>query len=362
MKILHITKYFDNFGGIETLTRSICNQLSKKYKKIDILSFSINRKKNYIIKNKYRIINCYSNFVLRSTPFSFGMIKFLKSNVSKYDIVHITIPNPWPTILIALLSGKIKVLYVSWGSDIVKQKLLKIFFNFFQRKLLKKAKKIICLSQNYVNYSQDLKNFKNKILIVPPVIKSIKKENKKKSNKIRILSVGRLVSYKGYKCLIDAASILPKNYTFNLIGDGPEKNMLKKYIDNLKLNNRFFIHTNTNENKKNNFLKNSDLFCFTSNTRAESFGISLLEAINYSLPVVVSDNKGSGMQDMIVDGYNGYNFKNNSPEDLKNKILKATKSKKKLLILSKNSKKLFKKRFDNIKIKNKILEIYKGTI
>ena len=136
---------------------------------------------------------------------------------------------------------------------------------------------------------------------------------------------------------------------------------LKKYIKYYKLNNRFFIHKNVTENKKNNFLKNSDLFCFTSNTRAESFGISLLEAINYSLPVIVSDNKGSGMQDMVVEGYNGYNFKNNSPEDLKNKILKATKNQKRLSILSKNSKKLFKKRFDNIKIKNKIFEIYNST-
>lgn len=361
MKILHITKYFNNFGGIETLTRSICNQLSKKYKKIDILTFSTDNKKSYLLKNKYRVISCYSNIVLRSTPFSFSMFRFLKNNISKYDIIHITVPNPWPTILIAILSKKINVLYVSWGSDIIKQKSLKIIFNFFQRRLLKKAKKIICLSQNYVNYSTDLKDFKNKVLIVPPIIKSVKKERKKKSNKIRIISVGRLVSYKGYKCLIEAANILPKNYIFNLVGDGPEKETLKKYIKYYKLNNRFFIHKNVTENKKNNFLKNSDLFCFTSNTRAESFGISLLEAINYSLPVIVSDNKGSGMQDMIVGGYNGYNFKNNSPEDLKNKILKATKNQKRLSILSKNSKKLFKKRFDNIKIKNKIFEIYNST-
>jgi glycosyltransferase involved in cell wall biosynthesis len=361
VKILHITKYFNNFGGIETLTKSMCDQLSKKYKKIDVLTFSIDKKKKILFKKKYRIINCYSNIVLRSTPFSFSMFRFLKSNISKYDIIHIAVPNPWPTILIAMLSKRINVLYVSWGSDIIKQKALKVFFNFFQKKLLKKAKKIICLSQNYVNHSEDLKNYKNKILIVPPIIKSVKKEKRKKSNKIRIISVGRLVSYKGYKCLVDAANILPKNYIFNLIGDGPEKESLKKYIKNYKLNDRFFIHKNLNEIKKNDFLRNSDLFCFTSNTRAESFGISLLEAINYSLPVVVSDNKGSGMQDMIVDGFNGYNFKNNSPEDLKNKILKATKNKRRLSTFSKNSKKLFKKRFDNLKIKNKILEVYNSA-
>ena len=143
MRIINITKYFNNFGGIETLTRSICNQLSKKYKKIDILSFSPHNKKNQYIKNKYKIINCTSNFVLSSTPFSLSMFCFLKNNINKYDIVHITVPNPWPTILIALFSKKINLLYISWGSDIIKQKLLKVIFNFFQKKLLKKEQEVL---------------------------------------------------------------------------------------------------------------------------------------------------------------------------------------------------------------------------
>ena len=37
------------------------------------------------------------------------------------------------------------------------------------------------------------------------------------------------------------------------------------------------------------------------------------------------------------------------------------KVKKRLSVLSKNSKKLFKKRFNNIKIKNKIFEIYSSA-
>lgn len=358
MKILHITKYFNNYGGIEALTHSMCEQLTKKYKHIDVLSFTQKKKKIFHIKKKYRVISCHSDLVIRSTPFSLSMYEYLKKNIHKYDIVHITVPNPWPTIVIAMFIKKVRVLYISWGSDIVKQKLLKKVFNFFQKKLLKKAKKIICLSQNYVNYSHDLKNFRKKIIIIPPIIKKIGNIKKKRSKKIRILSVGRLVAYKGYKNLIEAASMLPKNYIFNLVGDGPEKELLKKYIKSYKIENRFFIHTKVNENKKHNFLKNSDLFCFTSNTRAESFGISLLEAINYSLPVVVSDNKGSGMQDMIVNNYNGFNFKNNCPEDLKQKILNSTKDRRTLLTLSRNSKRLFKKRFYNKNIRNKIFKVY----
>ena len=46
-----------------------------------------------------------------------------------------------------------------------------------------------------------------------------------------------------------------------------------------------------------------------SNTRAESFGISILEAISCGLPLVISNVKGSGMNDMIVNNVNGLKFK-----------------------------------------------------
>ena len=45
-----------------------------------------------------------------------------------------------------------------------------------------------------------------------------------------------------------------------------------------------------------------------STSRAESFGISILEAISNSLPLIISRVKGSGMNDMIINKFNGYKF------------------------------------------------------
>ena len=360
MKILHITKYFNSHGGIEALTRSICDQLIKKYRKIDVLSFSNKLDKKIKEKNKIKIINCKTNFNFRSTPISVQMFNFLNYEIDKYDLVHITVPNPWPTILLSLLNKKPKNIIVSWGSDIIDQKFLKKIFIPFQNNLLKNAKQILCLSKNYVNHSNDLKKFKNKIVIIPPIIKSInfKKKYTKKKTKISILSVGRLVPYKGFEQLVETAMSLPDNFTFNIIGEGPLKDDLQRKITENNLSKKVKLHANVNDKRKNKFFKNADIFCFPSNTRAESFGIALLEAINYSLPVIVSNNKGSGMQDMIVDNYNGYSFKNNSVLDLKKKILKLANDKKKLKLFSVNSKKLFNNRFADKKIKNKIFKIY----
>ena len=349
MKILIITKYFSSYGGVEKLTHLICEELIKKFGNIDVLSFKKNSDKKIKLSKKINLINCKNNFVLNSAPFSIQMLKFLWSNIHKYDVVHLFVPNPWPTLIINLLNHKCKNLIISWCSDIVDQKISKKIFLPFQNRLLKNSKKIICLSKNYVKFSKDLDKFRNKIVIIPPIIKPVKlKKNyifKKNNSIINILTVGRLVEYKGFHVLIKAGVKLPKNYKITIVGDGPLKEKLQNLINYYDLKNKISIRTNINEEDKKLFFKKADIFCFPSITRAESFGISLLEAINYSLPVIVSNNKGSGMKDMIVNNYNGYTFRNHSSNDLNKKIIKLSENPKNLIKFSKNSKKLFYKRF-----------------
>ena len=56
MKILYITKYFPpEYGGIETLSKNLCDFFYKKNKKIDVISFS----KNNHISQKLIIIRYF---------------------------------------------------------------------------------------------------------------------------------------------------------------------------------------------------------------------------------------------------------------------------------------------------------------
>lgn len=357
MKILYITKYFPpEYGGIETLSKNLCDFFYKKNKKIEVICFS--KKKSYISQTNNYTVFFFKPFLnLFSTPISLSIVLFIINNYKKYDCIHVHTPNP--LIELVLIFLPVKKLIVSWGSDIISQEILKFFFKPIQYYLLKKSKKIISLSRNYYNYSKDLKKFKKKVVIIPPIIKKISyKPLVKKNSNINILMVGRLVDYKGYNIAIEAVNLLPKNYNLNIIGNGKNKRNILKHIQNLKLNERVKLLDKANDKLKAKYLKESSIFLMCSTSRAESFGISILEAISNSLPLIISNVKGSGMNDMIINKFNGYKFKNFSSEDCAKKIIKLCKTENKLNLFSKNSLKLFNDKFNKKKIEAKLNRIY----
>ena len=358
MKILYISKFFPpEHGGIETLSKNICDFFFDKKIDIEVISFS--KKKTYISKkNIYKVFYFKPFLSLFSAPISLGIIMYLFKNFRKYDYIHIHTPNP--LIELSLVFLPIKNLIVSWGSDIINQKILKFFFKPIQYILLKKSKKIICLSKNYLNYSQDLKSFKHKIIIIPPLIKkNLKKFNQFKSvKKINIVTVGRLVNYKGHNVAISAMKHLPSKFILTIIGDGVNKKKLLNQISDLYLKKRVRVLDKVNDKIKIKILKKSSVFLMCSTSRAESFGIAILEAISYGLPLIISNIKGSGMNDMIINNYNGYKFKNLSSFDCSTKILALAKNSKKLNLFGRNSLRIFNEKFSNKKIKTKLEKIY----
>ena len=322
-KILVITKYFPpEFGGIEILSKNMCDSLSKNNDnyQIDVLCFS--KFKSSVNKSEnYTIFRFKENFNFFSTPFSLKFIQYIIKYKDKYDIVHVFTPNPLPSILFAFI--KSKKLIVTWGSDIINQKIIKFFFKPFQYLFLKKVFKIICLSSIYRDSSKDLNDFYKKTVIIPPLVNNLSSSSIRNFSRenINLLSIGRLVDYKDYKTSILSLNLLPKNYYLTIVGSGIRRGYLENLIKKNSLEKRIKIKTNISEVEKDNLFKKSDIFLQSSNSRAESFGISILEAISNSMPLIISNVYGSGMNEMIEDGYNGFKFKKNDPNDCAKKIL-----------------------------------------
>ncbi|MFW1762594.1 glycosyltransferase family 4 protein [Acinetobacter calcoaceticus] len=104
-------------------------------------------------------------------------------------------------------------------------------------------------------------------------------------NKKIFLAVGRLRYVKGFDLLIQAWAEFCKkndNWTLRIVGSGEEEENLKALANKLEVMGRIeFIPATKNIDQ---FYKNASYLCVSS--RFEGFGMVILEALSYGLPVV----------------------------------------------------------------------------
>lgn len=110
----------------------------------------------------------------------------------------------------------------------------------------------------------------------------------KRNKNIKIVSVARLEWPKDFKTLIRAIGlVLKKNPRINLfiIGDGPQKNALKRYAESQNINQKVFFFGWQKDVYP--YLESADIFVLSS--ISEAFPRVILEAMSVGLPVVSTD-------------------------------------------------------------------------
>lgn len=139
-----------------------------------------------------------------------------------------------------------------------------------------------------------------------------------------VIFVGRLIREKNVDILIKAISLLKKDLPdikCLIIGDGPERDKLKKLTIDLKLTkNVKFVGFLSNHDDVVSYLKSSKVFVLPS--VREGFGIAALEANACGLPVVTVKHRMNAACEFVRSGENGFICKL-SAEDIAEKILEA---------------------------------------
>lgn len=129
-----------------------------------------------------------------------------------------------------------------------------------------------------------------------------------------IIAVGSLTKRKNHELLINAFSKISNefsNWTLTIFGEGNLKSSLTKQIENLNLTEKVFLRGITN-NIKEEFLKSS---IFIMPSLAEPWGMSMIEAMSYGLPIITTDC--SSIQKILVrDNIDGKIVANNSISNL----------------------------------------------
>lgn len=130
-----------------------------------------------------------------------------------------------------------------------------------------------------------------------------------------ILSVGRLVPWKGFRMLI---KIMPQltgiNQFFRLVivGDGPEYKILKTMIKNMGLDKKIYLVGKKNKEELAVYMAAADIFVL--NTGYEGFSHQILEAMSAGVPLVTTVVGGN--VEMVNQGENGFMVKYNDEFNL----------------------------------------------
>ena len=139
-----------------------------------------------------------------------------------------------------------------------------------------------------------------------PVISENKEALRKKLgiSGYTIVSVGRLVPWKGFSVLIDAMpeimQKIPSAHIF-IIGDGPENVGLKKNIEELHLDRSVTLLGKKPQKELFEYIKASDVFIL--NTAYEGFSHQLLEVMALGAPIITTPEGGNS--EIITDRDNG---------------------------------------------------------
>lgn len=316
MRVLHVGKFYPPYrGGIESHLEVLCQELRREVE-LQVVVASGDRRDVVEEVDGIEVTRVGTKLTLAGAPVCPGMVARIRE--SRADIVHLHLPNP-AAVLAYLASGHRGRLVVSYHSDVVRQRLLDAAFQPILRRLLDRCDAIIAATPDYVRSSPVLSRYRDRCRVIPygiPVEGFGRGEEgaarvRERFGPRLVVSVGRLVYYKGFEHLVEAMRSV--DGTLLIVGDGPLRGALEDRIRDLGLQERVILLGKVEDTAP--FYHAADVFVLASIARSEAFGIVQLEAMACGKPVV-NTNLDSGVPYVSRDGESGLTVPPSDPEAL----------------------------------------------
>lgn len=312
MKILQLGKFYPVEGGVEKVMYDLLVGLSEQGIPCDMLCASTGKDALQVDITPQNHIFCTKTLLKKyATMISPEMVSRLRKIAPEYDIIHVHHPDPMAALALRLSGYKGKVV-LHWHSDIVKQKKLLNFYMPLQNWLVRRADLIVGTSPVYIAASDHLAEVQEKCTYLPIGISAIdpRKEQveairRRYQGKKIIFSLGRLVHYKGYRYLVDAARYLDDSYVVLIGGTGVLRDELQRQIDDNGLTERVKLLGRVADEDLAAYYGACDVYCLSSIMKTEAFAIVQIEAMSCGKPVVSCNIEGSGVPWVNKDDYSG---------------------------------------------------------
>lgn len=319
MKILQISKFYAPVeGGIESVVRELVEGLNDADYPTDVLCANTTSRTDVThIQSGYTVTRASSLGKVLSTSLSPALIAHAQRLARHYDVIHVHLPDPMANLALAFARPTCKVV-VHWHSDIVNQRTALKLYAPLQRSLLRRADAIIATSPPYAKSSPWLREFAEKVAVIPIGIQdpcSSPAATPEKVHAIRsqygdrriIFALGRMTYYKGFDTLISASSCLPPDTVILIGGAGELLEPYRQRVVENGLQEKIHFLGRVSDDLLPSLFAASDVFCLPSTVRSEAFGVVLLEAMAAAKPIVACNIPGSGVPWVNRHGETGFN-------------------------------------------------------
>ncbi|MEG9211967.1 glycosyltransferase [Lactococcus lactis] len=312
-----------DIGGLQRVNTSVANELGKH---LSVKIYSLQNSKNEMETSVPVVYgesgNLEHQFVqmlkalnsiyrLTSSKNSLLVIKYQVKKLINYIKLHdvSTVVLSGPSILfVSEIKKKIPdlqcILWMHSTYEVYTEKYFIASKIQFTSSIVK-ADKIVCLTrEDKSKYS----NFNiNTTYINNPNIIYNDGESSSLNNKV-ISFVGSLnIEAKGLDYLIEISKHIPDDWVIKVAGEGKDQ----KVLERLKVNNVIFVGGLSGKDLEKHYL-NSSIFISTS--RWEGFGLVIIEAMSFGIPIVAFNTTGS--REILLDSKFGILVENGNTDQM----------------------------------------------
>lgn len=307
MRIVGIGKFYppEYHGGLESAVAALNAELVRRGCVVTCVVAAARGRGGVAEQDGVRVVRAGSLGTLLSQPLAPGLVPAVRREDA--DVVHLHHPNPLGDV--AALADRRRPLVVTQHSDVVRQRPLWPIYGPVVRAVFRRARFVVVASENYRRTSRELAGFDAKVRVIPygivverfaagpAVVERARALRAAWGARPVVLAVGRLVGYKGFDVLLEAAAGLEA--TTVVVGTGPEEARLRTLAPPGTV-----FAGRVSDADLPAYYHACDVFCLPSVTIAEAFGVVLLEAMACGRPLVTT-SLPTGVTAVNRDGVTG---------------------------------------------------------
>jgi glycosyltransferase involved in cell wall biosynthesis len=304
MIILHLySDYYPLLGGVENYMRILAESQVAAGHQVRVLCCSRNRQTLIETIGGVTVERVGTPFRIKGTPMGTAYRRALLRQ--RADLVHLHTPFALGEHAVSSLPPSVPVVATFHCEPPTGDLFLPRLYAWVHRRMLDRVTVVIVTSEALARHTPVLASVESKWRVVPIGIdlSIFRSDGPRAADAAPLLFVGKPRAYKGLDDLLQALARLPEA-RLDMVGDGPQCSRVREWAQRFGVTERVrFLGELENEALAAR-MRGAHLLVLPSNSRIETFGIVLVEAMACGIACLTTE-VGTGTSWVVQDGVTG---------------------------------------------------------